>query len=1395
MVSRDVSLIIRAKDDATKAFDAAAASLEALLGVNEKVGSSATQTGSRLEQLAAAATTLDKAYSKINSAADAADAVLRRQQATLAESRAQLLSLAGQADGAAAAINKLRGDDAIASAGKNQTARIQQIQFLLDQLDRLDLEQQKVTASIKAQETTIQDQQGNLQRLGSTAIAAADAQAKLTAETVLETEAVERAAAASLQLTEIQQRINATVGVGSAAKFDGVAAGAAASVLAEVAAHDQLIQRLKAEQAVATELAASKEAQARAATLLPGNGIGSAQFGKAGSAQVSASVFTAADQQAAAAFETQIKDNAAAAKELESAAARLRAQIDPLAVIQDKLNTEIAEATSLYRANRLSAAELEKVLALLNSNATRAKNALGAGAGKPSMFGLKPFELQNLSFQINDIFTQLASGTSLTQTLAQQGGQIFQIFPRAGAAIIAAFASPPVLAFAAAVGSVIVGLVEINKQAELLRTFQGVLAGTADASEGQAKALALAAEQLDHFGLSAKDAVAIVRVFNNEGVNPVRVLAFGEAAKNMADRLGIDVKDAAKQVAEAFTGTYTSVKKLDDALNFLTIAQRDHIRTLFDEGRAQDALTESFAIFARKQDEGAEKARGPWSEAVRSLTTAWHTFVDVLAGSPILLNTAKGLDNLALSVTALLNRLAGVRTVSAISTEIQVLNNQVKELEAQKGLAGGVFDPKLQKQIEGLTAQVQALKGEQKKVLEQNGKLDGTSTTGGSDARRLKATEDLVAETDKLVQKNKQVSDEERLAAAERAARLEADTELQKDNLRFANDAAKVAFTQQKIEIARQEVLKQITAEKEKQARQDEAAIKAFSQKAPALESSNDPNAKNPKSTATGLGQFTADTWLDLFRRNFPTQAAQMGEQAILELRKDSETTKKLIEVYARENADVLKKAGDSVTEANLFLAHFLGATGAQKIINAANNTPVSDLLSPKAIKANPTILQGKTAGDVRDFAANQVADSSAAEGAAAARLKAIRDQQQEAQTRFNESVKDENDKRKLAIASLTVQNTLQNSALIAKEREEAIAAQILLKQQQIDKINADRRIGGLPEIQFTEAERKEVERLSGAYFDLANAKRLAQAHAKEVDQPVQDLTARREALQAQIDALQVRGGDTTGLQQSLVDLNGQLDSAIQKLADFWRGVLAGAEGGPAAFNLTADAIRNMITSLETAKTVGNGLGHQFLATGRQINESIAQGAASAFDRFAQSVADGKDVVSSLGDAFLQFAADFLREIAQMIIKQAIFNAIGGAAGGGGGGAGGAIASVIGSLFHQGGVVGSGVQGRLVDSSMYANAIRYHSGGIAGLQPGEVPAILKRNEEVLTENDPRNVLNGGRSQAAAPNVKVVNVFDPADVINKGLGSKVGEQAFLNFVQQNAGAVKAALGGV
>ena len=82
-------------------------------------------------------------------------------------------------------------------------------------------------------------------------------------------------------------------------------------------------------------------------------------------------------------------------------------------------------------------------------------------------------------------------------------------------------------------------------------------------------------------------------------------------------------------------------------------------------------------------------------------------------------------------------------------------------------------------------------------------------------------------------------------------------------------------------------------------------------------------------------------------------------------------------------------------------------------------------------------------------------------------------------------------------------------------------------------------------------------------------------------------------------------------------------------------------------------------------------------------------------------------------------------------------------------GGGGIAGNDIALAFHAGGVVGMAGAPRSVHPSIFSGARRYHAGGLAGLAPGEVPAVLMggprgRREEVLRADDPRHSDNGGR---------------------------------------------------
>ncbi|THV13728.1 phage tail length tape measure family protein [Rhizobium rhizophilum] len=87
--------------------------------------------------------------------------------------------------------------------------------------------------------------------------------------------------------------------------------------------------------------------------------------------------------------------------------------------------------------------------------------------------------------------------------------------------------------------------------------------------------------------------------------------------------------------------------------------------------------------------------------------------------------------------------------------------------------------------------------------------------------------------------------------------------------------------------------------------------------------------------------------------------------------------------------------------------------------------------------------------------------------------------------------------------------------------------------------------------------------------------------------------------------------------------------------------------------------------------------------------------------------------------------------------------------GAGGGRSGGLLGGfIIPGILHSGGVAGKDGygHGRAVSPSVFSGAKRYHSGGVAGLAPGEVPAILQRGEVVI----PR----GGRMSGSAETITV-----------------------------------------
>ena len=127
-----------------------------------------------------------------------------------------------------------------------------------------------------------------------------------------------------------------------------------------------------------------------------------------------------------------------------------------------------------------------------------------------------------------------------------------------------------------------------------------------------------------------------------------------------------------------------------------------------------------------------------------------------------------------------------------------------------------------------------------------------------------------------------------------------------------------------------------------------------------ALESGGVATAKNPKSSAYGADQFTAGTWRATVAKAKPAWAEGLDDAQLLALRADPAKSGEMAAALDRENAAVLRDAGQPTTRHNMYAAHHFGSGKAVEFARAADDTPMSAILTPKQLAANK-YLSGMT--------------------------------------------------------------------------------------------------------------------------------------------------------------------------------------------------------------------------------------------------------------------------------------------------------------------------------------------------------------------------------------------------------------------------------------------------
>lgn len=1478
----DVNLVIRARNEADRAINSVSGALENLFSKTDQAEGSAAD-------LAATLALLDKAGSTIAASMDKAGAGLDRQTSSIKENKAALAALVAQQAEARLALSGINGAQVDPKFVGPRTPDAGKYAPIKAEVDRLDGAISKLTSNIQKQEASLNGAQSSLLKLQSTSAAIGDGQAAAAAKLELTNQAMREQAEAGTRLTAVQERINRLTGV-NRADATGQASGAA-DILLRADAQYKEAEAVRATNSVLAERAQLEMALSRTTGLgRPTAREGGASFSALDEQQRKLADIAEAQQRvtqaarAEADAQQQVNSQLAERAQIESTLARttglgrptardagasfsaldeqqrkleavadaeaevtrevqaLRNAMNPLNALTEEHNRKLARYRELAAAGKISTDELkraEQQLATELKDTTDQMNRRGgSGAGaKPSLFGLKPYELTNFGYQINDVVTQLASGTSLTQTLAQQGGQIIQLFPKVGASIVSAFTNPAIIGFVGLIGAVALGIKRAADEAERLRFYTAQVGFRTDGANYDASALADQEKAFIRAGASAEQAREAVKSFLNASINPTYLVAFTEATKDAAKVMGVDMPEAAQAVVDGFTKGYDAIVALDDKLNFLTASEREHIRTLFEEGKASEARTYAFEIFARKADEVADKSRGEWASATRELGGAWSEFLDLLADTSVIQGMAEALGNLG---GAARNALQDMRLSEDVAYNLeQIVEAQKKIAELQAKIDADPNGPQAGLYRGQITDRQSAIETFRRRVRESGVDPDAPAAKPVGDTKSADDTPEARRRADTI----KTIDAEKELAALRDKSR---DGLTSEESIRRQNLASQKAFddemkssgdaiiARKRSELALEAERRDIerdnaqaadrAAAKRKQALADrEREIKQFNSKVIAAEGGA---AQNPHSTAVGYGQFLNGTWLEQFRKVFAAESQKLSESQILALRTNKQVASAIIDNYARENARFLEGFGAKVTAGNLYLTHFLGRGTAKAILTAPGNKPVDEIIRARDPNAGAVLSGNKgylrtengkgryrTADELEKFIAGRVGgDAGNEQTAGSVAITKLLIDAKKAQDDFNLAVKQGNDDRARTIASMEAQRGLTGELLYDEQKRQAVINAEFELRQRVEQANKNLQ-PGMNAVEVTEQQIQLTKELAAEEFDLQNARNYTNMQMRERQRGIDVLQNEADLIRQQVEYLrsigETQAADT--LEATLESVNAKIRESTDLLIE-WLETLSDAE--KVDLGLTNAELGNMIETLKQAKQKTEDWGKTFGVSNKEITQALASSMSNAFTNFINKVAAGKNVFKALGQSIRELAANFVSAVAQMILQLLAYAAAvmilralgvpipagGGFGGAGGGGGGGNIFGAVTSAAmgnHGGGTVGSGTGvKRHVAADWFRGAVRLHTGGIPGLSPDEVPTILQRGEEVLTGADPRHRFNGGldpAGKAANGDVTVIMVSSPEDALEAALRRPAGEKVLIRHVQDNAGAFNAALG--
>ncbi|WP_422507123.1 phage tail tape measure protein [Stenotrophomonas sp. GZD-301] len=216
-------------------------------------------------------------------------------------------------------------------------------------------------------------------------------------------------------------------------------------------------------------------------------------------------------------------------------------------------------------------------------------NALGVSAGQTAQ------AMQQLPAQFTDVITSIQGGMPWFTVLLQQGGQIKDSFGgiepalKGVSAALLGMVNPYTIA-AAAVGLVVYAWYDAEKQAEAYT--RALVLSRNEAAATSLTLVTLAQRTSEAMGVTAGVGEDAAKAIGDNGrIAAQNMQAVAAAAVAMKEVTGQAIDDTVALYGKLAQDPVKNAQKLNEQVNFMTVALYEQVKALQDQGRNQDAAT------------------------------------------------------------------------------------------------------------------------------------------------------------------------------------------------------------------------------------------------------------------------------------------------------------------------------------------------------------------------------------------------------------------------------------------------------------------------------------------------------------------------------------------------------------------------------------------------------------------------------------------------------------------------------------------------------------------------------------------------------------------------------------------------------------------------------------